>query len=152
MSIDLSKATAISDQYGAWKQIADASGRVLWSAVKMPMITIDTDASSGTEEDQAKVTLTFPEAIEYPLMSGCYIESLYLDANSSYDGLAFEVPAGTLAKCTVKSSYGTPSITLNGTNVSSGGYTHEITKNVSFYLKVKNDGGKGIGSITITET
>lgn len=34
MSIDLSKVTAISDPYGAWKQLADASGRVLWSAVE----------------------------------------------------------------------------------------------------------------------
>lgn len=34
MSIDLSKVTALSDQYGAWKQVADAIGRVLWSAAK----------------------------------------------------------------------------------------------------------------------
>lgn len=31
MSIDLSKVTALSDQYGAWKQVADASGRVIWA-------------------------------------------------------------------------------------------------------------------------
>lgn len=32
MSIDLSNVTAISDQYGPYAQIADASGRVIWSA------------------------------------------------------------------------------------------------------------------------
>lgn len=30
MSIDLTKVTGISDQYGAWKQVADAAGNVLW--------------------------------------------------------------------------------------------------------------------------
>ena len=117
----------------------------------MATVTLTTRLASSGESKQASLTLTFPEPIPHPILGVGSFESITLQAEAGLNGEVFEVPIGTLAKCSVKSSYGSTSVTLNGTEVGSG-YTHEITKNVSFYLRVKSDGGKGAGSITITET
>ena len=48
MSIDFTGITGVSDDYGVVTQVADASGRVLWSAVKKVTITFKNSPSTGT--------------------------------------------------------------------------------------------------------
>ena len=72
MSIDLSKVIALSDQRGAWKQIADASGRVLWKLANKVIISFVVDGVTC----QAEEGMTWGEWIEsdYNTM-GVYLDS-----------------------------------------------------------------------------
>ena len=119
---------------GSVKQIADASGRVIWSAVKNVTITITFD---GTYNGDAYVTI---------------------NGESYHSSITLEVPAGTVILCEAfdsKKDYGAK-IFLNGTIVDEGNlpeYNYIVPKNVkTVNIQLKQVGTyEKRGEIYITE-
>lgn len=141
MSVDLSKVTKLSDQYGAWKQVADASGRVLWSAVKPVTVTM-------TQANPSGVT--------------AYIS---WDGGSASKPGTYQVPAGTGMHAYLSHKGNLtdvlPYIIFNGTNVGTSGsegsyydptyfasYDFTLTKDITFYVGTY---GKGAYALYINE-
>lgn len=139
MSIDLSKAKAISDQYGAWKQLADASGRVLWK--KKP----------------STATLTITPYNDW---------GKYIIDGTTYSGtstITLEVPIGTVVTCKMctEDSYTSssrPYVTVNGTKVFTGSsgvdyptYNYTVVGNAILVSNRGDGSGNRYGYINITE-
>ena len=137
--IDFSTLQGLTIPEGNVTQIADASGRVLWSAKRNAIITI-TSECNGIMGDTAYIkivteTETF-EAYAYD-MPNCTLE----------------VPIGTTVECTVSRNKGNADsyIKLNGTKVlTEGTYIYTVTGNVAIDVSDKYSMGE-YGTITITE-
>lgn len=133
MSIDLSKAKAISDQYGAWKQLADASGRVLWSAVKNVTVTVTSNSLYSSNTYSTDVSYKTPDGSTGTLNTvGTY-----------------ELPAGTILTMIVEEYEKTGHVYVNNTSVGNTDgnngylkYSYTLTTNIS--LTHKYYGGANI--------
>lgn len=63
MSLDFSQVREISDSYGKIVKIADAQGRVLWSAVK-PLISFTIEEGNTVVNYQAALGMTWGEWVD----------------------------------------------------------------------------------------
>jgi hypothetical protein len=91
MSIDFSRVKGISDDYGNIKQITDAAGRVLWSAVPpMVEVTIKSKIATANVFDRVYVTINGQQ----------YKAKTVTSSNSpTVDVAELVVPSGTAMYC-----------------------------------------------------
>ena len=123
--IDFSTLQGLTIPEGVVTQIADASGRVLWSAAKPVTVTIRSSSSNQNSK----------------------FAHIIIDGQT-YDGSAactISVPVGTIVTC-----YASSQVFLNGT--AAGGsppitYEHEITTNTDFDIQYNF-----VGWVDITES
>lgn len=137
--IDFATLQGVTIPEGVVAQIADASGRVLWSAKRTAKVTI-TSVCNGINGDTAHIKI----------VSDTVIFEAY-----AYDmpNCTIEVPVGTTIECTVtrNKENADSSISLNGTKVlTEGTYIYTVTGNVAVDVSDRYSMGE-YGVITITE-
>lgn len=136
--MDFSKVKSLTIPEGVVTQIADASGRVLWSAKGTAKVTI-TSVCNGINGDTAKITIV-SEGLTYE----CWEEP----------NTTIEIPTGSTIECYVTDTKQSNRcyVALNGVNVvtSPGTYTYTVTRDVTIHMEDKYTQGE-YGMITITE-
>lgn len=146
--IDFSKLKGLSIPEGAVKQIADAAGKVLWSAAK-PMVTITLPISGRVNASLA-----------YLMIDGM------MYTNYSYATRTLEVPVGTIVECWVCTeskneaarvnlydinTYITSRLFTQNTRDVWGTYYHTVTTNTHIITSYDEDSKDDrYGIITIT--
>lgn len=146
MSIDFSTLQGLTIPEGVVTQIADASGRVLWSAAK-PMVTVTIDNTYAYSEYSPSWAYLMIDGTQYHVMT---------------DNQTLEVPVGTVIECwiTGESKYEMPTVYVNGIAVCFGErdvwrtYYYTVTTNASIVMRYKEDNEKDdrYGIIYIYET
>ena len=139
--IDFATLQGVTIPEGVVAQIADASGSVLWSALRTAKVTI-TSVCNGINGDTAHIKIVSDteifEAYAYD-MPNCTIE----------------VPVGSTIACAVRDTKTAERrcyVVLNGTKVleMAGTYTYTVTGDVSVHVADQYAMGE-YGMITITE-
>ena len=107
MSIDFSTLQGLAIPEGVVTQIADASGRVIWSAVEEVTIAISTAQGATPNSEVARITIN----------------------GVSYDGTetTLTVEKGTAIECYVTIGSINGNISVNGEKVVTGNGTHTYT-------------------------
>jgi hypothetical protein len=153
MSIDFAKVTGLEIPEGIVTQITDASGRVLWSAIKNVKVTI-TSQWDGFDGDSASITVKsskpfVPDPTNPSNKVTSWTVFVYDQPNCT-----IEVPMGATIECTVSRDKGNADshITLNGSKMvtGEGTYIYTVTGDVTIAIKelyVQGD----YGVITIVE-
>lgn len=152
--IDFSTLKGITIPEGAVKQIADASGRVLWSATKIAKVTI-TSVCNGINGDTASITVTSPEAFAPDPANPNNTTTTWTVYAYNMPDCTIEIPAGSTIACVVRDTKTAENrcyVELNGTKVLNGAgtYTYTVTKDASVHVEDKYTMGE-YGMITITE-
>lgn len=80
MSVDLSSITEIRDKIGVVTKITDASGMVLWSAVKKATITVTVDDEVGNLPYVEHNGITYESTVTFEANIG---DTIYCDAGST---------------------------------------------------------------------
>lgn len=133
--IDFSTLQGLTIPEGVVTQIADASGRMLWSAVKKAKVTI----VGGNE-------------------SYCFVRLQGFDSSETrLYNTTLEVPVGTVLYCTAVSDGGvlTATISVNNTEVEKNtdtvNYKYTVTENTTIYCNYHAVSGYAYGEIDIVE-
>lgn len=153
--IDFSTLKGLTIPEGVVTEIADESGAVLWSAVKLAKVTI-TAVCKGINGDKAYLKVLSPEPFnpfpdlnpDYPPQTS-WFTWVYDEENRT-----FEVPIGATIECKVDDSKQSNRcyVMLNGVEVLSdpGTYVYTVKGNVTIHMEDKYEMGE-YGWITITE-
>lgn len=151
--IDFSTLKGITIPEGAVKQIADASGRVLWSAAKMVKVTI-TSLWNGIDGDMASITVNSPEPFAPDSANPGSTTNTWTVYVYDEPDCTIEIPAGSTIACTVDDSKASNRcyVTVNGAEVLSvpGTYVYTVTRDASVHIEDEYSQGE-YGKITITE-
>ena len=149
MSINFGTLQGLTIPEGVVTQIADAAGRVLWSAVK-PMCTVTIKSMIGART--ASSTTAFMDRI-YVEIDGQRYQATTLSSAYHIDVVTVVVPYGTVMHCcadsTIAPSMGSSRITLNNATISTNRlaeYDHVITEDIMVELKAN---GTSYGSTVI---
>lgn len=152
MSIDFSTIQGITIPEGVVTQIADSSGRVLWSA--MPLLTV-TSTFEGMWGGSAEITVTS----ETPFAPGPSNPddkvTSWTVTSDELPNCSFRIVRGSTVECFVTRDKSNLEsfIKLNDETVVSGEgtYTYTVTGDVTIDVSVYYKSGD-YGQITITET
>lgn len=147
MSINFATLQGVTIPEGNVTEIKDASGKVLWSAVKPATITLSfTRNGGGSFSDYARVMI---DGVAYPTNEN--------DLTTT----AVIVPIGTVITCKVASgntAVSSQNITLNGATVASGNseYPHTVIGDATIKSTINTSyspqtGSVAYGTIAITE-
>ena len=150
--MDFSTLQELTIPEGKVTQIADASGRVLWSGKRTARVTVTT-ACSGISGETAKIIITSPEA--FAPDPSKLDNKVYEYTVMSYDEcLEIEIPTGSTIECVVstKKANNHCCVILNGEEVLSGPGTYLYTVTTDVLVDVYEKYIMGdFGVITIVE-
>lgn len=153
MSINFVTLKGLEIPEGIVTQITDASGIVLWNAVKKVKVTI-TSTFNGMDGDTARITVnsSSPFAPD-PTNPNNKVTSWTVQVSDMPD-CTIEIPVGSTIECYVTRNKGNADsfIKLNGSKVvtGEGTYIYTVTKDVTVDVSDKYIQGE-YGTITITE-
>lgn len=152
--MDFSKVTGLTIPEGVVTQITDASGRVLWCAVKMAKLTV-TSFWDGMDGDTARITVNSPspfapnpdEPNNKVTSWTAYVYDLYEQPNRT-----IKIPIGSTIECYITRDKGNADsyIKLNDINVATGEGTYVYTVTGDATIDVSEDYVQGdFGVISI---
>lgn len=151
--IDFSTLKGLTIPEGAVKQITDASGRVIWSAVKNAKVTI-TSECNGINGDTSSITVTSAEPFAPDPSNPSETTTSWTVVCWEMPDCTIEIPAGSTIACTVTDTKASNrcSVAVNGVNVltAPGTYLYTVTRDVAVHVADQYAQGE-YGVITITE-
>ncbi len=137
---------------GVVTKITDASGNVLWNAVKMVKVTIKT-VFYGMNGDTANITVNSPSPFAPDPLNPSNKVTSWTVSVADEPNCTIEIPEGSTIECTVSRDKGNADsfIKLNGTKVmTEGTYLYTVTGDVT--ITIADDYSQGdYGMITIDE-
>ena len=152
MSIDFSTIQGITIPEGVVTQIADSSGRVLWSA--MPLLTV-TSTFEGMWGGSAEITVTSETPFAPDPSNPDDKVTSWTVTSDELPNCSFRIVRGSTVECFVTRDKSNLEsfIKLNDETVVSGEgtYTYTVTGDVTIDVSVYYKSGD-YGQITITET
>lgn len=154
MSIDFATIKGLEIPEGIVTKIVDASGLILWNAVKMANLTI-TSFWDGMDGDSARITITSPspfapnpnEPSNKVTSWTAYVSELFDQPNRT-----IKIPVGSTIECYITRDKGNADsyIKLNGVNVATGEGTYIYTVTGDATIDVSEDYVQGdFGVISI---
>ena len=151
--IDFSKLKSLTIPEGVVKQITDASGRVLWSAVKNAKVTI-TSTFNGMDGDTARITVNSPSPFAPDPTNPSNKVTSWTVFVYDMPNYTIEIPVGSTVECAVSQDKANAGcyVSLNGTKVvtNEGTYIYTVTGNATIDVSDKYSQGE-FGTITIVE-
>ena len=151
--MDFATLKGLTIPEGTVKKITDASGRVLWTAVRSAVITI-TSQCFGINGNRASITINSPEPFAPdPSKPGNTVTTWTAEVWEE-PNCTIELPQGATIACTVGDSKADNRcyVKLNGVEVlgDPGTYVYTVTKDAAIHVTDRYDMGE-YGMITITE-
>lgn len=138
---------------GVVTQITDASGTVLWSAMKMAKVTVTHDWM-GIDGDTASITITSKEPFSPDPTNPDYKTTSWTVFVYDEPNCTFDVPIGSTVECIVVDNRGGDDsyVELNGVIVQDGDgtYLYAVTGDVSIIVADQYQMGES-GHVIITE-
>lgn len=151
--IDFSTLQGLTIPEGEVKQITDASGSVLWSAVEKVKITI-TSGCYGINGDTSEITVTSAEPFAPDPSNPSYTTTTWHVVCYEMPDCTIEIPVGSTIDCAVTDTKQSNRcfVQVNGVEVlgDPGTYTYTVTRDASIHIEDKYEMGE-YGMITITE-
>ena len=137
---------------GIVKQVTDASGRVLWCAVKMVKLTL-TSQWDGMDGDSARIIVRSAEPFAPDPSNPSNKVTSWTVQVSDQPNRTIEVPVGSTIECTISRDKGNADsyIGLNGINMvtGEGSYTYTLIGDASIAIKeLYSQGDYGVINIT----
>ena len=151
--INFSTVKGITIPEGAVTKIEDASGIVLWCAIKKAKVTIATNFY-GMNGDTASITVNSSEFFSPDPTNPDYKTKTWTAAVADEPNCTIEIPVGSTIECTVSRDKGNADsyISLNGTRVVSGAGTYVYTVVGDVMITIADEFSQGdFGKITINE-
>lgn len=151
--IDFSTVQEVAIPEGVVTQIADESGKVLWSRMRTAMVKI-TSQCVGINGDTSSITITSAEPFAPDPSNPSNTVTEWTVVCYEMPNCTIEIPIGSTIECVVRDTKQSNRcyITLNGTNVveGPGTYLYTVKRNVTVDVSDKYSMGE-YGAITITE-
>lgn len=138
---------------GVVTKITDASGTVLWSAMKMVKVTV-THEWEGIEGDTASITITSPSPFTPDPSNPGYETTSWTVFVYDEPNCTIDIPAGSTIECTVSDTKASNRayVELNGVVAQAGGgtYVYTVTGDVTVHIADCYQMGE-YGYVVITE-